>query len=172
MVDSLRCAPLTESEERTWRAFMRLVLVVPRALQDDLERTGGLSMTEYTVLMLLSEAPQRSLRMSDLATRSALSPSRMTRAVDTLGAAGLVERRRCDSDGRAMMARLTDAGMAQLRTAWPHHLASVRARFIDVLDPDDVAVLGRLLDRVINALDCPANSSNASDTADGARAVP
>ena len=140
---------------------MRLVLVVPRALQDDLERTGGLSMTEYTVLMLLSEAPERSLRMSDLASRSALSPSRMTRAVDTLGAAGLVERRRCDTDGRAMMATLTDAGMAQLRTAWPHHLASVRARFIDVLGSDDVALLGQLLNRVIDALDCPTDGARA-----------
>jgi DNA-binding MarR family transcriptional regulator len=126
---------------------------MPRTLEDDLMRKGGLSLTEYSVLMVLSEAPDRELRMSDIANRAALSASRITRVVADLEQDGLVTKRRSSGDGRGNVAALTDDGLAKLRATWPDHLASVRGRFIDHLSLDEVSVLGPLFERVVQALD-------------------
>src|ERR1700716_382854 len=118
--------PLNGPEEAFLRAFGRAILTVPRALDADLLREQGMSMSEYAALMFLSEAPARRLRMGDLALASALSLSGMSRVVDRLEARGLVRRERCSSDARGWEAVLTNAGLDLLERAWPTHLASVR----------------------------------------------
>jgi DNA-binding MarR family transcriptional regulator len=149
---SVPARPFTNDEESLWRSFIRLVVTLPRALEDDLERRGGLSITEYSVLMVLSEAPDRELRMSDIAYRVALSASRITRVVADLEKEGLVAKRRSNGDARGNVAALTDDGLKWLRATWPHHLASVRGRFMDHLSHDEVAALVPIFERVTKAL--------------------
>jgi DNA-binding MarR family transcriptional regulator len=126
--------PLSATEEALWRALMRIVKVIPRHLDSDLIRGAGLTASEYTTIMNLSEAPNRELRMTELANATDLSASRTTRLVDDLQSRGLVTKTASSSDARGNVARLTPRGMAKLRSAWPVHLASVRRRFFDVID--------------------------------------
>jgi DNA-binding MarR family transcriptional regulator len=142
-----RPAPLAAEERAFWLAFVRAVMVVPRALDAELIAAQNMSMTEYTVLMHLSEAPDRQLRMSDLANRCDLSLSGMTRVVARLMADGLVERVRCADDARGAFAVLTERGLARLEEAYPDHLASVRRTVIDHLGDADLASLTALLNR-------------------------
>ena len=145
--------PLSPTEEELWRAVMRVVKVIPRHLDSDLIRNAGLTASDYTTIMHLSEAPNRELRMSDLATATDLSASRMTRLVDDLQLRGLVTKTASSSDGRGNVARLTPRGMAKLKSAWPVHLASVRRRFFDHLDPSIVEVVAAALSEVAGQLE-------------------
>jgi DNA-binding MarR family transcriptional regulator len=145
--------PLTSTEEVFWRALMRIVLALPRRLDNDLVRTVGITANEYTTLMCLSEASGRELRMADLANAAALSASRMTRLVDDLRSRGLVTKRASSKDGRGNIAKLTPAGLAKLRTAWPAHLASVRGRVFDHVDPTAVTNAARALSEIATQLD-------------------
>jgi DNA-binding MarR family transcriptional regulator len=132
---------LNAEEEAFFRAFARTLIAVPRAFDADLLREQGMSMNEYAVLMHLSEAPERRLRMSDLAAASALSLSGMTRIVSRLEAQGLVRRERCATDARGWLAVLTDAGLQRLRKAWPTHIASARRHIMDHLGDVDLPAL-------------------------------
>jgi DNA-binding MarR family transcriptional regulator len=137
--------PLSPTEEVLWRAVMRIVKVIPRHLDTDLVRGAGLTASEYTTIMHLSEAPNRELRMADLAGATDLSASRMTRLVDDLQSRGLVTKTVSSSDARGNVAKLTPRGMAKLKSAWPVHLASVRRRFLDCIDPAAVEGVARAL---------------------------
>ena len=106
------------------RSLTRLLAVLPRRLDADLTRSTGLSATDYYVLVHLSEAPERRLRMTDLAAGAALSMSGISRVIDRLQRIGLVVRERCPDDGRGWDAVLTDEGLRRLRDAWVVHLAS------------------------------------------------
>jgi DNA-binding MarR family transcriptional regulator len=139
--------PLSVDEEAFLRAWSRATLTVPRALDADLLIGQGMSLSEYAALMHLSEAPERTLRMSDLACACALSLSGMTRIVGRLETQGLVERQRSSCDGRGLNAVLTDAGLGRLRRAWPTHLASVRRHMMDHLGELDLAVVAAALSR-------------------------
>ncbi|HJQ44596.1 MAG TPA: MarR family winged helix-turn-helix transcriptional regulator [Jatrophihabitantaceae bacterium] len=130
--------PLSPDEEAFLRAFRRAILVLNRVMDFDLVAAHGLSGVEYEVLMHLSEAPDRRLRMSELAAVCAMSLSGMTRIVSRLEREQLVERVRCDSDLRGFNAVLTDAGLARLQAAWPTHLASVRRHMMDHLEGVDL----------------------------------
>lgn len=130
-----KVAALNPTEEVFWRSLMRVVLSLPRRLDSDLMRSAGITANEYTTLMCLSEAPNRELRMADLAAAAALSASRMTRLVGDLQDRGLVSKRTSAEDGRGNVAKLTPAGFAKLKAAWPVHLSSVRERVFDHLDP-------------------------------------
>jgi DNA-binding MarR family transcriptional regulator len=145
--------PLTPTEEALWRAVMRIVKVIPRHLDADLAREAGLTASEYTTIMHLSEAPNRELRMADLAAATDLSASRMTRLVDDLQRRGLVTKTASSSDARGNVAKLTPRGMAKLKSAWPVHLASVRRRFFDSIDPASVADVARALAEVADHLE-------------------
>jgi DNA-binding MarR family transcriptional regulator len=134
MRDMTTVKPLSPTEEVLWRAVMRIVKVIPRHLDTDLIRGAGLTASEYTTIMHLSEAPNRELRMADLANATDLSPSRMTRLVDDLQSRGLVTKTASSSDARGNVAKLTPRGMAKVKSAWPVHLASVRHRFFDCID--------------------------------------
>jgi len=145
--------PLDADEELLWRSLMRLTITVPRAMGDDLERSSGLNGTEYLVLMHLSEASGRRLRMSDLADHTALSPSRITRVVELMASRGLVSKEPCPDDKRSMLAVLTRQGLTVLKRAYPHHLQSVRRNIFAVLTPDEVSNLGPSLQRLADAVD-------------------
>jgi DNA-binding MarR family transcriptional regulator len=140
--------PLSPTEEVLWRAVMRIVKVLPRHLDSDLIRGTGLTASEYTTIMHLSEAPNRELRMADLASATDLSASRMTRLVDDLQSRGLVTKTASSSDARGNVARLSPRGMAKLKSAWPIHLASVRRRFLDCIDAAAVEKVARALAEV------------------------
>jgi DNA-binding MarR family transcriptional regulator len=147
--------PLNDDEELVWRNLMQLVFNLPRDLGDDLQRACGLSSTEYSVLMHLSEAPDGQLYMSELARRVNLSPSRITRVIHDMSGMGLVERRPGALDARTTYAALTKTGLVKLRRAWPHHLRSVRRRAFDHLSAEDARVLGPILQRLVDAGDAP-----------------
>ena len=144
---------LTPAEEIFWRALMRIVLSLPRQLHDDMVRAAGLTASEYTVIMNLSEAPNRQLRMADLASATGLSPSRTTRLVDGLQSHGLVTKRASSSDGRSNLAELTSLGLAKLRSAWPAHVASVRSRVLDHVPPGTLAKAAQALEAVAEQLE-------------------
>jgi DNA-binding MarR family transcriptional regulator len=150
---------MNDDEELVWRSMMRIVFTLRPALDEDLQRSCGLSSTEYSVLMHLSESPDRQLRMSDLADRTSLSPSRISRVIDGMARGGLVERRPGSDDGRNTFAALTGTGLSTLRRAWPHHLRSVRNRAFDHLTPEETRILGPLLQRLADAGDASRSSS-------------
>jgi len=126
--------PLAAEEEVLWRALMRIVVALPRELDSDMVRATGLTANEYKTLMALSEVPNRELRMAELANATGLSASRMTRLVDALQSRGFVVKRASSADGRGNVAKLSPAGLAKLKSAWPAHLASVRRRVFDHID--------------------------------------
>jgi DNA-binding MarR family transcriptional regulator len=128
-----------------WRALMRIVKSLPRHLDSDLVRSVGLTASEYTMLMHLSEAPNRELRMADLAEATGLSASRTTRLVGDLQSRGLVTKRGSSADGRSNIAKLTTPGMAKLKSAWPAHLSSVRARVFDHIEGSAVQRTAQVL---------------------------
>lgn len=142
---------LTPDEEAAWRALGRAVVVIPRILDSELIESDGLTMTEYTVLMNLSEAPGRALRMSDLANYASITVSGLTRVVGRLADQGLVERVRSEIDGRGQVAVLTPAGLARLEQAWPSHLASVRRRVMDHLAGIDLAAFADAIASIADA---------------------
>jgi DNA-binding MarR family transcriptional regulator len=140
--------PLSPTEEALWRAVMRIVKVIPRYLDSDLIRGAGLTASEYSTIMHLSEAPNLELRMAELAAATDLSASRMTRLVDALQSQGLVTKTASPSDARGNVARLTPGGMAKLKSAWPVHLASVRRCFFDSIDAGAVEGVAKALTEV------------------------
>jgi DNA-binding MarR family transcriptional regulator len=140
--------PLTPAEDMFWRVLMRIVLSLPRQLHDDMVRTAGLTASEYTVIMNLSEAPNRQLRMADLAAATGLSASRTTRLVDALQARGMVTKRGSSVDRRSNLAELTSVGLTKLRSAWPAHVASVRSRVLNYIPPRTLAKTAKALEAV------------------------
>ncbi|MFD3457400.1 MarR family winged helix-turn-helix transcriptional regulator [Streptomyces sp. NPDC058691] len=130
------------------RELSRVMLVLPRVVDNDLVREAGLPLSEYTPLMHLSEAPETRLRMSELADACNLSLSGMTRVVIRLEKQGWVQRVKCDDDGRGWNAVLTDGGLARLEQAWPAFLATVRQHLVDHFDGHDLTSLTAALRKV------------------------
>ena len=126
--------PLDSIEEPTWRALARFFVAAPRLLDDDLQRGAHISLTAYSILLHLSEAPGRTLRITELANRAYLSGSRTTRLVGELIASQLVAKERNAADGRGFDVTLTEEGLSTLEQAYPVHLRSVRARVLDHVD--------------------------------------
>ena len=126
--------PLDATEESAWCALARFFVAAPRLLDEDLQRGAHVSLSAYSVLLHLSEAPGWELRMTELANRAYLSGSRTTRLVDELIADQLVTKRRNTADGRGFDVTLTEEGLAALQRAYPVHLRSVRARVLDHVD--------------------------------------
>jgi DNA-binding MarR family transcriptional regulator len=145
--------PLSSNEEALWRAEMRILKVLPRLLDSDLIRGVGLTASEYTTIMHLSEAPNRELRMADLASATDLSASRTTRLVDDLQTRGLVSKTTSSSDARGNVAKLTPRGMAKMRSAWPVHLTSVRRHFFNHIDTNDLKTAAKVLSDVAARLE-------------------
>ena len=146
-------AGLSAEQLATWRTFLRSHAQEQRALEHDLVDAHDLPLAHYDVLVQLSEAPGRELRMTELAERVLLSRSGLTRLVDRLERDGLVERRSCPSDARGTLAALTDTGVARLREAWPTHLAGVVDRVVGRFSDDELRTLGSLLARLVDEPD-------------------
>jgi DNA-binding MarR family transcriptional regulator len=158
--------PLSDDEHLVWRSLMQLTCTLRPALDEDLQRSCGLSATEYSVLMHVSEAPDRQLRMSELAGRCGLSPSRISRVIDQMARLGLVERRPGAGDGRNTYAALTRTGLSTLRRAWPHHIRSVRQRAFDHLTAEEARILGPVLQRLAEVND-PVRSPTSGNATTG-----
>lgn len=139
-----------ESRLAAWSTFLRAHARVVRELERELQADQDLALTDYDVLVQLAAAPDRRLRMSELADRLLLSRSGVTRLVDRLVANGLVERVSCEDDRRGQWAALTDAGRGRLRRAAPTHLRGVATHFLDRLSADDLASLERMLAGVVD----------------------
>ena len=130
------------------RALGRLMLVLPRSLNSDLERGQRMTASEYSVLRQLSESRCGRLRMSELAQACDMSLSGMTRLAAKLEASGYLKRTKCADDARGWNAELTDKGLDRLREAWPTHLASVRRHIFAHLDGLDHVELAAALNAI------------------------
>jgi DNA-binding MarR family transcriptional regulator len=142
-------AQLSAAELATWRTFLRAHATVTRRLEAELVAEHELPLASYDVLVQLSEAPQRRLRMTELADRVLLSRSGLTRLADRLERDGFIAREACPSDARGTLAALTDAGLAKLESAWPTHRRGVAEHVTGRLTADEVAQLGRLLGKLV-----------------------
>ncbi|MBK5305592.1 MAG: MarR family transcriptional regulator [Frankiaceae bacterium] len=143
---------LDEDEQRTWRAFLGATRLVFDQLDRELQRDSSLPHGYYEILVRLSEAPERALRMSALADRSQSSRSRLSHAVARLEENGWVRRETCPTDKRGQIARLTDEGFAALAAAAPGHVDGVRAHVFDPLTPEQVVQLGEISTALVDAL--------------------
>lgn len=142
---------LAGEELAAWRGFLEAHAALVGRLDAELEREHGLSLTAYEVLLHLAEAPERRLRMSELAGSLLLSQSGATRLVDRLERRGLVRRERCETDGRGLYAVLTGDGAALFVRARPTHLDGVRRLFLSRLSADELRSLALLWQRVVPA---------------------
>jgi len=140
---------LTAGELAVWRVFLRVHASLTRRLEHDLLVRHDLPLGSYDVLLQLAEAPQRRLRMTDLADRVLLSRSGLTRLVDRLTGDGLVERQSCPSDARGTFTVLTDAGLSRLREAAPTHLRGIEDYMTRRLEPAELDALGELLAKLL-----------------------
>jgi DNA-binding MarR family transcriptional regulator len=139
---------LTAREQHTWRSFLTGVQALLSAVEGQLQRDAGIPLGYYEILVRLSEADGRLLRMSQLAEVSASSKSRLSHAVARLEERGWVERLHCETDRRGQFARLTDAGFAALETAAPGHVEQVRRSLFDVLTPEQAERLTEVMSTV------------------------
>jgi DNA-binding MarR family transcriptional regulator len=144
---------LDEEQQRTWRAWLAVSELVPRTLDAQLQRDAGLSHAAYVVLAMLSEAPGRSRRMSDLARRANQSQSRLSHTVARLEERGWVRRERSADDGRGNLAVLTDAGWVVVRTVAPGHVDAVRQAMFAPLTGEQTRVLGDAMQAILEQLD-------------------
>ncbi|WP_262849403.1 MarR family winged helix-turn-helix transcriptional regulator [Mumia quercus] len=144
---------LDDRQQALWRSFLGGSTVFFDQLDRDLRREHDLSMPEYEILVRLSEAPDHTLRMAEVANQVAHSRSRITHTVARLERAGLVERRSCASDGRGVNALLTDEGMEKLREAAHTHVGGVRRYLLDNATDEEFEVVGRVFERIRTSLE-------------------
>ncbi len=140
---------LSAAELLAWRTFLRAHATVTRRLEAELVAEHELPLASYDVLVQLSEAPGRRLRMTELADRVLLSRSGLTRLADRLERDGLLTREACPSDARGTLAVLTDQGLAKLEEAWRTHRRGVAEHVTGKLTADEVARLGELLGKLV-----------------------
>ena len=140
---------LTGAELTAWRTFLRAHATVLRRLEHELVAEHDLPLASYDVLVQLSEAPDRRLRMTELADAVLLSRSGLTRLADRLEKDGLLRREPCPSDARGTLAVLTDAGLERLRAAWPTHLRGVEQHVTGRLTDDEIASLTSILGKLV-----------------------
>ena len=148
-MDTSRPEILSDRELAAWRGMLEAHSALVADLDGELERDHGLPLTSYEVLMYLGDAPAGKLRMGELADRLLLSRSGITRLVDRLVRQGLIERERCEDDGRGYFARLTPLGRETLAATRPAHLAGVRRRYLDRLEPAQIDALGAIWGRLL-----------------------
>jgi len=154
---------LSAVELSAWRTFLRAHATVTRRLEAELVAEHDLPLASYDVLVQLSEAPERSLRMTELADRVLLSRSGLTRLADRLERDGFIARQACPSDARGTLAVLTDAGLAKLQSAWVTHRRGVAEHVTGRLSPDEVVALGALMAKLVGTGPLP------EDACDGKR---
>lgn len=139
---------LTVEEQRIWRSWLAAASALNVRLSVDL-RPYGLDLSEYEIMVCLSEASDRSLRMSELAEQANQSRSRLTHTVARMEKRGLVTRTTSDDDRRGVRAVLTDAGFALLALAAPDHVTAVRRWLVDTMSPAEYRAMGVAMDRIL-----------------------
>jgi DNA-binding MarR family transcriptional regulator len=144
---------LDPQERAAWLRLAAVLGLLPAALDAQLTRDEGLTQFEYFCLAMLSEAPDRTLRMTALAARTNATLPRLSRVISGLEQAGLVVREPCPADRRATNAVLTPAGWDKIVQAAPGHVATVRELVIDALTPAQLAQLARICERLLVRLD-------------------
>ncbi|WP_067825722.1 MarR family winged helix-turn-helix transcriptional regulator [Nocardia inohanensis] len=154
---------LTPEQQRAWRAYLDGSQRLMADLNRQLQRDSDLSFADYRILVKLSEAPGRALRMSDLADGVLSSRSRLTHQIRRMEAERMVRRTACEDDGRGVLAQLTDEGLRRLRAAAPGHVAAVRRFFVDLLTPQQLAAVATALDLVNLAADHRAAARSDRD---------
>ena len=143
---------LTEEQQRVWRSYLLGNALLTELLDADLRR-HGVDLAEYEILVVLSEAAETHVRMSDLARAVHQSKSRLTHTITRMERTGLVRRTSCPTDRRGVWAELTDAGHELLRQAAPSHVRTVRENFVEVIRTGDFAALGRAFAAVAERLE-------------------
>jgi DNA-binding MarR family transcriptional regulator len=144
---------LDEQQRTAWVRLIALVELLPGVLDSQLRRDAGLSHFEYFVLAMLSEAPDRTLRMAALAARTNATLPRLSHVVTRLETRSLLERFPCPEDGRATNVRLTETGWAKVVDTAPGHVATVRANVIDALSPAQTAQLAEIASAILDRID-------------------
>jgi DNA-binding MarR family transcriptional regulator len=144
---------LTADEQRAWLAWLGATELLMASLDAQLQRDAGIPHAYYAILAQLSAAPDRTLRMSDLASVVNSSASRLSHAVGKLEQRGWVSRRPCPGDRRSTLATLTDAGFAVLAERAPGHVAAVRKGLFDVLTKEQVGQLEAICNAVLDGID-------------------
>jgi DNA-binding MarR family transcriptional regulator len=147
---------LSESELASWLSVVRLITRLPWAIDTQLQRDADLSMVEYMTMAMLSNEPERTLRMSDLAERTSTSLSRLSHLVKRLESREFVRRESDPADGRFTNAILLPAGLAKLESAAPGHVAYVRRLVVDNISGERLRRLGRDAEQIVQRIDSPA----------------
>ena len=143
---------LDDHQQRSWRGLVLGMTLLMDRLDHDLQRMFGVSMTEYEILVRLSEREGRQMRMAQLADAMAHSRSRVTHTVGRLEKAGLVVRNKSPEDGRGVICGLTDHGFHLLARMAPEHVDGVRAHLVDLVSAEDFDALGRVMNTVADHL--------------------
>ncbi|MDI6911632.1 MarR family transcriptional regulator [Nocardioides sp.] len=143
---------LDDQEQRSWRALLMGMTLLLDRLDDELRRHCDLSLVEYEILVRLSEAPDRQMRMAQLADALAHSRSRVTHTVARMEHAGLVLRKSSPDDGRGVVASMTDKGFDLLVRMAPTHVEGVRAHLVDLASREDFEAVGRVMNAVADHL--------------------
>jgi DNA-binding MarR family transcriptional regulator len=156
---------LTADQQRAWRAYLMGTTQLTVRLDRDLQERHDLSLPEYEIMVRLSEAEDRRMRMSDLADSLSHSRSRLTHTVARMERDGLLARSACPDDRRGIFAELTEAGMRRLVEAAPTHVEGVRRHLIDITSPEDLAVVERVFGAVAESI-CGERPWPGSYTAD------
>lgn len=144
---------LDDGEQQAWRAFLTANRLLFERLERELQQCSGMPHAYYEILVRLSEAPDRKMRMSELAQQSLFSRSRLSHAMRRLEEEGWLRREGCDTDRRGAHAILTDAGFAALQAAAPKHVEGVRAHLFDQLTSEQVQQLHSISDAIVAHLD-------------------
>ncbi|MCX4746712.1 MarR family transcriptional regulator [Kitasatospora sp. NBC_01287] len=142
---------LTAREQRLWRAHLEVSHLLEYQLGRELQQ-HDLAINDYEILVVLSESPDHRMRMTDLATATLQSKSRLSHQITRMESAGLVLRQECPGDRRGLFAHLTEQGWQTLRRAAPDHVRSVRAHFIDRFDDEQLDALYEALGPVADHL--------------------
>ncbi|MFF3497332.1 MarR family winged helix-turn-helix transcriptional regulator [Streptomyces sp. NPDC002795] len=142
---------LTDEEQCAWRTHLEVNRLLNYQLEKDLQ-PFGLTMNDYEILVNLSEAEDLRMRMSDLAAATLQSKSRLSHQITRMENAGLVRRENCESDRRGLYTVLTDHGMETMRKVAPHHVASVRRNFVDLVSAQELGSLRQALSPIAEHL--------------------
>lgn len=150
---------LSDDQQLLWRQWLAISRLLNDRIEKDLQREGGMPQAYYLILAMLSEAPDRSLRMNQLADVVRASQSRTSHAVSRLEEYGWIRREATPQDGRGQTATLTDAGWERLNQVAPGHAETVRSTMFDALDCADLAELSRIYSKLLDHIDPGAASS-------------
>ncbi|WP_210604917.1 MarR family winged helix-turn-helix transcriptional regulator [Brevibacterium oceani] len=139
---------LSAVDQKSWRSYLNGSQLLSAELDKELRDTHGIGLPEYEILVRLSEHEDRTMRMALLATDTTMSRSRLTHSVARMEKRGLLERSAIPEDGRGVNCVMTEAGWQLLQVAAPDHVRGVRTHLVDLLEPEEMATLGRIFTKV------------------------